>query len=145
MIENRTVTAITALRISILLFKCEDSFIQKCLQPAELLVELQSTSPQTRVYPKGAFQVVCSLERRARRVPYEVKLITPPSKSLGTHSLPHNTHNGDKIEVDGESYIVSSVVLKYKRQGGRYVRNHNGLNVQSLSRFFVTRHLENML
>lgn len=32
---------------------------------------------------------------------FEVKVITPPPRSLGVHVLPPDTHNGDQIEVDG--------------------------------------------
>ncbi len=71
-----------------------------------------------------------------------VSVAPPKHNSLGVHELPPNTHNGDLIHVQGEDYVVSSVVLRYKLVGGRYQRDHNRLEVQQMGRFFTLQYLE---
>jgi hypothetical protein len=46
--------------------------------------------------------------------PYQVEIVVPPKESLGIYALPPLTHNGEQIEIDGQGYIVTSLVLKYK-------------------------------
>lgn len=76
---------------------------------------------------------------------YEVKVVSPPPRSLGVYALPPNTHNGDEIEVDGQGYVVTRVVLKYKLVSGKYVRDHNGLEVTPTSRFFLNLMLDGLV
>lgn len=53
---------------------------------------------------------------------YEVRVVTPPPRSLGIYALPPNTACGEEIDVEGSSYVVTTVVLQYKLRGGKYVR-----------------------
>lgn len=75
---------------------------------------------------------------------FEVKDVSPPPRTLGIHSLPPDTHNGDQIEVEGQDYVVDSVILHYKLVGGKYQRDHNQLAVQSTSRYFLNKYLDHM-
>lgn len=65
--------------------------------------------------------------------------MTPPPCSLGIYALPPNTHNGEEIEIDGQNYVVTTVVLKVRRsprcegwvgwgwgRGGGSLGNHPG-------------------
>eukprot|EP00878_Enallax_costatus_P015703 GHUV01016452.1.p1 GENE.GHUV01016452.1~~GHUV01016452.1.p1 ORF type:complete len:167 (+),score=59.64 GHUV01016452.1:421-921(+) len=45
---------------------------------------------------------------------FEIKVMTPPPRSLGIYALPPTTHNGEEIEIDGNGYVVTSLVLQYK-------------------------------
>ena len=106
---------------------------------------------------------------------FEVQRINPPPKSLGIHSLPVNTHNGDQITIDDEvgpcfhevslllfvsdqspmtrkhgaphvqDFVVTSLVLQYKLVGGRYQKDHNRLEVQQTSRYIVNLYYEGLL
>lgn len=71
--------------------------------------------------------------------------MTPPPKSLGIYALPWNTHNGEEIEIDGQGYVVTSLVLQYKLVKGKYVRDHNKLEVQPTGRYFLNMMLENLI
>ncbi|CAL8463556.1 g3090 [Coccomyxa elongata] len=83
---------------------------------------------------------------RARRPGvFEVEKINPPPKSLGIHHLPVDTHNGDQITVEDEDFVVTGLVLKYKLVGGRYQRDHNRLEVQQTSRYFVNLYYDSLL
>jgi len=75
---------------------------------------------------------------------YEVEIITPPPRSLGIHALEPNTGCGDEVEVEGHSFVVRSVVLKYRLERGKYVRDHNRLEVMPTSRFFLNKMLESL-
>ena len=33
---------------------------------------------------------------------FEVKVLSPPPRTLGIHNFPADTHNGDQIEVEGQ-------------------------------------------
>ena len=37
---------------------------------------------------------------------FEVKDVSPPPRTLGIHSLPPDTHNGDQIEVEGQVCVA---------------------------------------
>ncbi|GIL70704.1 hypothetical protein Vretimale_3814 [Volvox reticuliferus] len=76
---------------------------------------------------------------------YEVRVVTPPPRSLGIFALPPNTQCGEEIDVEGASYVVTTVVLQYKLRGGKYVRNHNRLDVQPTGRWLVNQMLEDLI
>jgi len=76
---------------------------------------------------------------------YEVKVVTPPPRSLGIHSLEPNTGCGDQVEVEGEgTFVVSRVVMKYRLEQGKYVKDHNRLEVQPTSRYFLNLMLDDI-
>uniref|UniRef100_A0A061RL69 Uncharacterized protein n=1 Tax=Tetraselmis sp. GSL018 TaxID=582737 RepID=A0A061RL69_9CHLO len=107
--------------------------------------EARTTSNVT-VFASGGNNGKRRQRQRKARTPgfFEVKVITPPPRSLGIHSLEPNTGCGDEVEVDGDTFVVSSVVLQYKLQRGKYVRDHNRLEVQPTSRYFVNRFLQDV-
>lgn len=76
---------------------------------------------------------------------FEVNVVSPPPRSLGIYALPPNTHNGEEIEVDGQGYVVTSLVLRYKLVKGKYVRDHNRLDVLPTGRYFLNLMLENLI
>jgi len=49
---------------------------------------------------------------------FEVRVSTPPPRSLGVFELPPLTHTGDEVVIDGEGYVVQRLVLHYKLRGG---------------------------
>jgi hypothetical protein len=53
------------------------------------------------------------------------------------YALPPLTHNGEHIEIDGHGYVVTGLVLQYKLQRGRYVREHSRLEVQPTGRWLL--------
>eukprot|EP00195_Chlamydomonas_chlamydogama_P015270 CAMPEP_0202892960 /NCGR_PEP_ID=MMETSP1392-20130828/2628_1 /ASSEMBLY_ACC=CAM_ASM_000868 /TAXON_ID=225041 /ORGANISM="Chlamydomonas chlamydogama, Strain SAG 11-48b" /LENGTH=145 /DNA_ID=CAMNT_0049577109 /DNA_START=120 /DNA_END=557 /DNA_ORIENTATION=- len=76
---------------------------------------------------------------------FEIKVVTPPPRSLGIYALPPLTHNGEEIEVDGAGYVVTSVVVQYKLLKGKYVRDHNRLEVQPTGRWLLNQQLDQLL
>jgi hypothetical protein len=50
-----------------------------------------------------------------------------------------------QIEIDGQGYVVTGLVLKYKLVKGKYVREHNRLEVQPTGRYFVNMMLDNLV
>ncbi|KAK9842082.1 hypothetical protein WJX81_007684 [Elliptochloris bilobata] len=76
---------------------------------------------------------------------FEVRKISPPAESLGIHELPKNTHNGDQINVQGEDYVVRTLVLKYKLVGGRYERDHSRLDCTATSRFILDTYFDQLI
>ena len=71
--------------------------------------------------------------------------MSPPPKSLGAHALPPDTHNGDRIELDGTEYVVRGLVLRYRLVRGRYERDASVLEVSTQGRFLVERFLQGLL
>ncbi|KIY98222.1 hypothetical protein MNEG_9742 [Monoraphidium neglectum] len=76
---------------------------------------------------------------------FEVRVITPPPRSLGVYELPPLTHNGEEVVIDGEGYVVQRLVLNYKLRGGKYYRDHNALEVTPTGRFFTELMLDNLM
>lgn len=71
--------------------------------------------------------------------------MTPPPRSLGIYALPPITHNGEEIEIDGQSYIVCTTIMQYKLNKGKYVREHSRLEVQPTGRYFLNMMLDSLL
>lgn len=44
-----------------------------------------------------------------------------------------------------QDYVVSSLVVRYQLVGGKYERDHNQLEVQQTSRYFLNQHLDHLL
>ncbi len=76
---------------------------------------------------------------------FQVMDISPPPESLGVHCLPPNTTNGDQIEIDGQSFIVEKTRVRWKLRAGRYVRDHQGLDVLGTSRYLSNMFLNGLL
>eukprot|EP00197_Chlamydomonas_leiostraca_P012811 CAMPEP_0202861404 /NCGR_PEP_ID=MMETSP1391-20130828/2817_1 /ASSEMBLY_ACC=CAM_ASM_000867 /TAXON_ID=1034604 /ORGANISM="Chlamydomonas leiostraca, Strain SAG 11-49" /LENGTH=134 /DNA_ID=CAMNT_0049540791 /DNA_START=98 /DNA_END=502 /DNA_ORIENTATION=- len=76
---------------------------------------------------------------------FEVKVVTPPPRSLGIYALPPLTHNGEEIDIDGQGYVVTSMVVQYKLNKGRYVRDHSRLDVTPTGRYFLNLQLDSLL
>ena len=100
--------------------------------------------------PGGAFGPGGAKRQRGQRKAsrpgvFEVKVITPPPRSLGVFELPPLTHNGEEIVVDGEGYVVQRLVLTYKLHKGRYQRDHNRLEVTPTGRWFTEQMLSNLM
>ena len=83
--------------------------------------------------------------RRSNPSHFKVMDISPPPESLGVHCLPPNTTNGDQIEIDGQSFIVEKTRVRWKLQGGKYVRDHQGLDVLGTSRYLSNMFLNGLL
>lgn len=70
--------------------------------------------------------VVLAKRRRAREPGmYEVRVVSPPPRSLGVHVLPVNTQCGDLVSIEESDYVVTTVVAQYRFERGRYVKEHN--------------------
>ena len=70
-------------------------------------------------------------DNKPKKMLYEVKVVTPPERSLGPHMLPKNTHCGDTIELNNNKYyVVDRVCTHYRLEYGKYRRDHTGLYVQ---------------
>lgn len=76
---------------------------------------------------------------------FEVRVTTPPPRSLGVYELPPLTHNGEEVVIDGEGYVVQRLVLHYKLKGGKYHRDHNALEVTPTGRYFTEMMLNNLM
>ena len=51
---------------------------------------------------------------------FELRRITPPAKDLGVHVLPVNTQCGEVVNANGQDWVVTSVLYRYRLRGGRY-------------------------
>ena len=64
-------------------------------------------------------------DNKPKKMLYEVKVVTPPERSLGPHMLPKNTHCGDTIELkNNKYYVVDRVCTHYRLEYGKYRRDH---------------------
>ena len=64
----------------------------------------------------------------------QVKVVSPPEVSLGIHQLPADTHNGDTISIKDQDFIVSSLTMRWRLEGGKYKRYHHRLDVVGVIR-----------
>ncbi|RHN45162.1 hypothetical protein MtrunA17_Chr7g0227351 [Medicago truncatula] len=99
------------------------------------------------------FEVSCSRKRDRDRErgsnsihPYKVIEITPPPKSLGVRCLPpQNLQCGESVTIEGQTYTISAVTLRYQLRKGKYEQSEKRLDVLSTGRYLVNLYFENLL
>lgn len=76
-------------------------------------------------------------------LPFDVNIISPPPRRLGSFRMDPRTHCGDIVEHDGQAYSVRRVRMRYryKRNEGLKVTRKT-LEVKSLARKAVERFLK---
>ena len=84
-------------------------------------------------------------KKKKAKTTYEVKVTTPPERSLGTHRFPANTHCGDTIELRNRYFVVDKVAYHYKLERGKYRKDDSRLYVQEATRFLLNKHLDSLL
>jgi len=79
--------------------------------------------------------------------PFKVIVVSPPpARALGgVFQLPPRTHNGDKIVVEGNRYVVSKLRFIYQFKGGRYQLDEKVIEVQSQRRFETNERLNSLV
>ena len=77
-------------------------------------------------------------------LPFDVNVISPPPRHLGSFLMDPRTHCGDIVEYDGQSYSVKSVRLRYRyrKNEGRPRVTKKTLEVKSLARKAIETFLE---
>jgi hypothetical protein len=49
------------------------------------------------------------------------------------------------LQIEGQEYVVTALVLQYKLQKGKYVRDHSKLEVLRTGRFLYNEYLSSMM
>jgi hypothetical protein len=49
------------------------------------------------------------------------------------------------MQIEGREYVVTALVLQFKLQRGRYVREHGKLEVQATGRYLYNQFLSDMM
>jgi len=82
--------------------------------------------------------------RECDRLPFDVRVSSPPPRYLGRFHLDALTHGGDILEHDGQSYVVKSVVFHYALQNGKFVVHRKTAHVKSLARKSIDSYLNKL-
>jgi SAM-dependent methyltransferase len=79
--------------------------------------------------------------------PFRIVVVSPPPTTAleGVFKLPARTHNGDKIEVNGNRYVVSKLRMNYVYRGGRYRLDEKIVEVQQQGRFETNERLNSLV
>lgn len=77
------------------------------------------------------------------KLPFDVKIITPPPRHLGRFQLDARTHCGDVLEHGDSQFVVKSVRVRYKYSRGGYHVIGKQIEVKSLARKAIEVYLEN--
>lgn len=79
--------------------------------------------------------------------PFKVKVISPPPERMLDevfHFHPR-THNGDKINVNGDQYVVSRTIASYTYRQGRYRLDSKVLEVQKTACYETNEKLNSLV
>jgi hypothetical protein len=49
------------------------------------------------------------------------------------------------MQIEGQEYVVTSLILQYKLHRGRYVRDHSKLEVLRTGRYLYNEYLKSMM
>ncbi|XP_038889728.1 uncharacterized protein LOC120079572 [Benincasa hispida] len=92
-------------------------------------------------------QLSCRRKEKERNNfdPYKVIEITPPPKSLGIRCFPPNLQCGENVTIEGQTYTISAVTLRYQLRKGKYEPSEKRLDVLSTGRYILNLYLENLL
>jgi hypothetical protein len=79
--------------------------------------------------------------------PFRVKVVSPPPEELlpGVYSFHPRTHNGDKVQVGTDTYVVSRCISSYSYREGRYRLDEKVLEVQKSSRYETNEKLNSLV
>lgn len=80
--------------------------------------------------------------RQGGELPFDVCVVSPPRRHLGTFQLDPLTHCGDIIDHGGQQFEVKVVKFKYKYTQGRYRIIGKCIEVKSLARKAIEIFLE---
>ncbi|KAL0540871.1 hypothetical protein IC582_020891 [Cucumis melo] len=96
---------------------------------------------------QGRFQISCRRKEKERNNfdPYKVIEITPPPKNLGIRCFPPNLQCGESVTIEGQTYTISAVTLRYQLRKGKYEPSEKRLDVLSTGRYILNLYLENLL
>lgn len=92
--------------------------------------------------PAGSDNSGDGKKKGPKEMTYEVRQVTPPQRSLGTHKFPSNTNCGDTIELRNRYFVVDKVSYHYSLQYGKYKRDDTRLYVQEATRYLLNKHLD---
>ncbi|KAG6578668.1 hypothetical protein SDJN02_21313, partial [Cucurbita argyrosperma subsp. argyrosperma] len=92
-------------------------------------------------------QISCRRKEKERNNfdPYKVIEITPPPKNLGIRCFPPNLQCGESVTIEGQTYTISAVTLRYQLRKGKYEPSEKRLDVLSTGRYILNLYLQNLL
>lgn len=60
-------------------------------------------------------------------------------------SLKQNLQCGESVTIEGQTYTISAVTLRYQLRKGKYEQSEKRLDVLSTGRYLVNLYFENLL
>jgi len=112
--------------------------VQDAVGPQELLHALKDKSKK---------RADARRQKEHDEKPFRVKVVSPPPETLldDVFNFHPRTHNGDKILVKGEQYVVSRCISSYSYREGRYRLDEKILEVQKTSRYETNEKLNSLV
>ena len=79
--------------------------------------------------------------------PFRVKVVSPPPERLldETFYFHPRTHNGDKVQIEQDQYVVSRTTYSYSYREGRYRLDAKILEVQKRARYETNEKLNSLV
>jgi len=77
-------------------------------------------------------------------LPFDVRVISPPPRDLGSFRLDPRIHRGDVLDYKGASYIVRRVRMHFAYRQGRFHMTKKTAEVKSLSRKMMDEFLDQL-
>ena len=112
--------------------------VKDAVTPHELLSVLKDTSKKRKDARR---------QKEHDEKPFKIKVVSPPPETLleGVYELDPRTHNGDKLKLDGNSYVVSRRLSVYSYRQGRYHLDQKVLEVQKMARYETNQKLNSLV
>ncbi|KAJ8908236.1 hypothetical protein NDN08_008327 [Rhodosorus marinus] len=77
-------------------------------------------------------------------LPFDIDVLTPPSRRLGRFRLDPRLNCGDIIDYDGTSYVVRRVRMHYAFRNGTFVVTRKTAEVKTMGRKSLESYLERL-
>uniref|UniRef100_A0A7S3E7F6 Uncharacterized protein n=1 Tax=Rhodosorus marinus TaxID=101924 RepID=A0A7S3E7F6_9RHOD len=77
-------------------------------------------------------------------LPFDVNVLTPPSRSLGRFRLDPRLNCGDIVDYEGTSYVVRRVRMHYAFRNGTFVVTRKTAEVKTMGRKSLESYLERL-
>jgi SAM-dependent methyltransferase len=116
----------------------EEMRVEDAVGPQQLLSALKDKSKK---------RLDARRQREHDEKPFRVKVVSPPPETLldDTFYFHPRTHNGDKVTIFEDEYVVSRCKLTYSYRQGRYRLDAKILEVQKTSRYETNEKLNSLV
>lgn len=120
----------------------KEAFVEVGMKQESLRVDVSGPTDGDKLFVVSASPSLPKAKEPAGQSLKVKDAVTPETVLEGVYP---RTHNGDKVKLDGDSYVVSRRVSVYSYRQGRYRLDQKVLEVQKMARYETNQKLNSLV